>query len=310
MDANLSGVISQRQAYKALAPRATGVMIKDKETRFDAPCLLLADKLVYIGCVIHEAWHVNPHYHDHFELCYVAKGQGWFAIDDSYYKVQAGDLFLTRPGEVHQGGAAGNTAFSLYYTGFQLQHLHSLELAYYALDSQRVVNVPSEMIQQLFETIISELSQKQSHYLEMVQSQFSVLLVQSLRRYEQQSQSTVYAPAILSPLLRQVISYIHTEVGNPASIQHLAEQMHVSRSHLTREFKRAMGISLGHYLRLLCIERARQALRESSDTVSQIANTLNFPSIHTFSMFFKRQTGLSPQAYRQLVTSSVDESKC
>ncbi|GCE30553.1 AraC family transcriptional regulator [Dictyobacter alpinus] len=286
-------------------PRSSEVYIWHKEIRFDLPFSLLLENLLYIGVARSESWHVRPHFHDHFEMCYVDKGQGWFTIEDVPYTVKQGDLFLTRPGEVHQGAASGEAEFCLYYVGFQLARLSTLELEYYQLGIQRVAPDPSQQIKALFDQIFfDELQQRQSHALEMVQSLFLQLLVSLLRIYAQATRQENKPPVPLSPVLRQALYYLHSDPGGYTTIDALALQFHMSRSHLAREFKHAMGISLGYYMRSIALEWAKIYLKETPDTVSVIAERLHFSSIHTFSMFFKRHTNMSPQEYRKSLLHS------
>jgi AraC-like DNA-binding protein len=44
---------------------------------------------------------------------------------------------------------------------------------------------------------------------------------------------------------------------------------------------------------------AKYYLKNNIDTISSIATRLDFDSVQSFSMFFKRQTGLYPNEYRQ-----------
>lgn len=69
-----------------------------------------------------------------------------------------------------------------------------------------------------------------------------------------------------------------------------------------------MGVSLGQYLRSLRVDWARLYLRETSDSVSSVAERLHFSSIHTFSIFFKRHTGIAPQEYRRQARAFSYES--
>lgn len=51
-------------------------------------------------------------------------------------------------------------------------------------------------------------------------------------------------------------------------------------------------------MRTIRLEWAKLYLRETDVSISQIAELLHFPSIHTFSVFFKRHVGLAPREYR------------
>lgn len=297
-----SMIALREPAQHAVKPCISGMQQWDRETRINLPFALIFESLIYVGVVSREMWQVHPHYHDHFELCYVDEGEGWFAINDFVYEVKKGDVFLTKPWEIHHGTARGDTPYRLYYLGFELDTMSHLETDYYQLGIRRVCPDPQATIQHTFYEMFLELQQAQMHALEMIQSLFLHLLVSVLRLYERVGQMPESRPALLSPLIRDVLNTIHAAHGSEDTINTLAEKVHLSRSHLAREFQRCMGVSLGSYMRASCLEWSKLYLCETTASISQIAERLHFPSLHTFSLFFKRQTGLSPQEYRKQAT--------
>lgn len=301
-------MLQQGEAVQALLPTRSRIINNEGDQRFELPFHLRFDNLAYIGVVPHHPWHVTPHYHNHFELCYVGQGEGWFTINDQFYQVRQGDLFLTKPGEGHQGAASTTTPFRLYYLGFQLQRMNTLELDYQRVGLQRVAHDPHNKTPELFEAIFSELYRQRPHMLDMVQGLFLQLLVYVLRAYEQQSSHTRWPATQLSPSLQQLLHYLHEHSGALYTTDELAQMIQYSRSHLAREFKRQMGISLGQYVRSHCLECAQYYLRETSDTISRISEKLHFSSVQNFSMFFKRHTGLSPQAYRSMASTHNEQN--
>lgn len=269
--------------------------------RVDCPVPYLLDDLAYLGIVLQHTWHTPAHYHNHFELCYVNEGQGWFAIDDAMYPVRQGDIFLTKPGERHQGSAAGDTPFRLSYLGFRLEHLRSLEVGYHTLGMQRVVPDRYGRIRHACDAIFDELREARPYHAVAIEGLFLHLLVLVLRAYPQDKLDDRKHHPSLSPIVRQILQRLHADVGHHHDVDELARDVHLSRSHLAREFKRHMGVPLGHYMRRLCLDRAKHDLRDTTATVSDIAERLHFTSIHTFSIFFKRYTGLAPQEYRKKI---------
>lgn len=301
----INKVPSQDPVFQADRPRVSEINRWEQEMRINLPFALVFENLTYIGVVSRETWYVRPHYHDHFELCYVDEGEGWFAIGDFSYPVQKGDLFLTKPWEIHHGTALGNAPYRLYYLGFELSTMNSLTTAYYQLGLQRVCRDRQASARAIFNEMLMELQERQAHTLEMIQSLFLRLLVSVLRLYSQAEQTRQDIPQPLSPVIREVLSYLHGAQSPHDTTETLAARVHLSRSHLAREFKRCMGISLGQYMRTISLEWARLYLRETSTSISEITDFLGFPSIHSFSLFFKRHTGLSPLEYRKQAASQV-----
>jgi len=269
------------------------------EYRVDCPMPHQLDDLAYLGIVLERTWHTPLHHHDHFELCYVAEGHGWFAINDTLYPVGQGDLFLTKPGEGHHGSATGDTPFRLSYVGFQLQHMPGLEVGYHSVGMWRVAPDRSGLVRQACDAIFDELRAEHPYHAVMVEGLFLQLLVLVLRTYTTDALADRGRGAPLSPAVRWVLQRLHADVGHHHDIDELARDTHLSRSHLSREFKRHLGVPLGHYMRALCLDRAKHDLHGTTESVSTIAARLHFTSIHTFSIFFKRYTGLAPLEYRK-----------
>ncbi len=269
------------------------------EYRVDCPVPHQLDDLAYLGIVLERTWRTPVHHHDHFEVCYVAEGQGWFAIDDTLHPVRQGDLFLTKPGEGHQGAAAGDTPFRLSYVGFQLQHMHGLEVGYHLVGMRRVTPDRLGLVRQACDAIFDELRAGRPYHTVVVEGLFLQLLVLVLRAYSTDSQADRGRGAPLRPAVREVLQRLHADVGHHHDIDELARDIHLSRSHLCREFRRHMGVPLGHYMRTLCLDRAKHDLHGTTASVSAIAERLHFSSIHTFSIFFKRYSGLAPLEYRK-----------
>lgn len=295
--------IIQATAYQAFKPSAAGIDQREQEICIHLPFELAFENLTYLGTVSRPAWQIGPHYHDHFELCYVAEGEGWFALNGFSYPVRQGDLFLTKPWEVHSGAAQGNAPYRLHYLGFELSQMSNLETAFYQFGIRRVWPDQQERIRGLLNEMFTEIQGQQVHALEMIQSLLLRLLVSVLRSRGSDEREQAEKSPLLSPIVREVLDMVHNfgHVQPLLTVDALARHVHLSRSHLVREFKRCLGVSPGEYLRTLRLEWSKHYLRETDLSISQIAACLHFSSIHPFSVFFKRHTGLSPQEYRRQV---------
>ena len=92
------------------------------------------------------------------------------------------------------------------------------------------------------------------------------------------------------------------EYGSPATdVAAMARAAHASPAHFSRAFAAAFGVPPGRYLQERRITRAAFLLRETRDPVTEIALTVGFRSLGTFSTTFSRLIGVSPRAYRRSV---------
>lgn len=292
------------------SPRVPRVLTTQDELRIELPFHLTLESLAYIGVVSQEAWHVLPHNHEHFELCYVAEGRGWFALGSVMHRVCAGDVFLTKPGEAHHGAALGDNPFRLYYLGFHLSGMRSLEAAFYRLHLPRAVHDSNGVIGKAYKQLFDELQAGQPFGAEMVQGLFLQLLVATLRAYAAPAGAALSQQTTLTPAVKRVLDALHARVSVHHDAQALASRAHLSRAQLDRTFKQQLGMTPIAYARSLCLERAKHLLAEGN-SVTAVADALGFTSIHSFSIFFKRFAGTSPQTYKRRVRArnTLNEEK-
>lgn len=93
------------------------------------------------------------------------------------------------------------------------------------------------------------------------------------------------------------LEYMENNCNRGVSAGELARLCKLSESQLRRLFKASLGTTPIAYLNTLRINRAKNMLRYSGLTVSEIAYSLGFEDIYAFSHAFKKATGLSPKKY-------------
>jgi AraC family transcriptional regulator len=95
-------------------------------------------------------------------------------------------------------------------------------------------------------------------------------------------------------------NYLH-DPGQVGSLSELATAVGVHPVTLARDFRKAYGCSVGAYLRWLRVARAARQLAESDAPLAEIALAAGFADQSHFSNVFRRETGLSPSAFRRAV---------
>jgi transcriptional regulator, araC family len=78
-----------------------------------------------------------------------------------------------------------------------------------------------------------------------------------------------------------------------------ADKLCITAKYLSTTVKNNSGISASEWIKRYVILEAQRLLKNSSMTIQQISNELNFPSQTFFSKYFKHQIGLSPKEYRK-----------
>ena len=102
-----------------------------------------------------------------------------------------------------------------------------------------------------------------------------------------------------SATLLMALSYINRNFTRELSLTQLSEYVYANPSTLSSEFNAGVGMSLSEYVTGLRVRHAQKLLDTTDFSVPEIAQRAGFASAKYFREQFKRQTGLSPQGYRE-----------
>ena len=89
------------------------------------------------------------------------------------------------------------------------------------------------------------------------------------------------------------------EADGRTTLDQVARRLGVSYESFRKDFRSRMGLSPGDYRIRRRMDRARELLVASRDSIKEIAYELGYPNASVFSLQFKREVGLSPEHYRQ-----------
>ncbi|WP_333496939.1 AraC family transcriptional regulator [Kluyvera sp. CHPC 1.251] len=142
---------------------------------------------------------------------------------------------------------------------------------------------------------------------QLVSTQLAQLLfVQILRAHLQNNDALpagwlrVLSDRRLSPALQ----LIHGEPARAWHLDELAKACAMSRTIFAQHFRETAGMTPIAYLTQWRMRLAEQALSEAGEQVAEVAQSLGYASVSAFSNAFKRETGLSPKAWRQTAFSA------
>ncbi|MEU4331757.1 helix-turn-helix transcriptional regulator [Nonomuraea dietziae] len=105
--------------------------------------------------------------------------------------------------------------------------------------------------------------------------------------------------ADLLPHLRRARDLADRRYAEPLDLDALAGAAGCSRFHFARSFRRVYGETPARYLTSRRIERAKDLLRATNLTVTEVCVLVGFSSLGSFSSRFTSLVGMSPSAFRE-----------
>lgn len=150
--------------------------------------------------------------------------------------------------------------------------------------------------------LLAELKQENLGGRLYIESLANVLAVHLLRQYAVEKPNLLTLPTYAGGLperqLMQVLEYINEHLDQDIKLADLAQLLGVSQFHFSHIFKQSIGISPYQYLLQQRIERAKQLLKQSDQSIMDIALMCGFNSHSHLSKQFRQSTGMTPKAYR------------
>ncbi len=111
-------------------------------------------------------------------------------------------------------------------------------------------------------------------------------------------------PAVLTVENRKIrsidpaVDYINENYFKKITLEELAHKAHYSSFHFIRIFQKETGKTPFAYLTQVRVEKAKEFLSATSQTITEICLQCGFQNSSHFANFFKLHTGLSPSEYR------------
>jgi signal transduction histidine kinase/DNA-binding LacI/PurR family transcriptional regulator/AraC-like DNA-binding protein len=112
-------------------------------------------------------------------------------------------------------------------------------------------------------------------------------------------------PQPTSMLVKQAAAFIQQNYTRSFSLEELSETIGVSKSYLSRIFKTDTGISLWDYLNRYRIQKAKELLLLTDESITAIAAEVGYDDVGYFGRVFREIAGCSPRAFRQQASASM-----
>lgn len=98
----------------------------------------------------------------------------------------------------------------------------------------------------------------------------------------------------------KIRNYIDENFSSKLELDTIAKEFFISKYHLSREFKRIFGTTIGDYILKQRISKAKSLLRFSETSIDEIAIECGFSDGGYFIKVFKKEENLTPAKYRKL----------
>ncbi len=289
----------QRDANVACAgtclPRLTGTRPADLKIS-TRPALQVTELFTFFYQEKEQGFLFPGEAHSMLELTYVDRGSLHSVADGIDLQLQQGQMVLYAPNQWHMqyadiGVAPRYVTLSFHASGCDLSSLYNRVLQ----PGQRVVS--------LLQQLLREQERAEAYAGDMLIHTLEILLITLLREADAPADK-LQAPHCVNSeneIIRRAQQYVSTHVRSKLSVPVVASAVDVSASYLTALFHKHLQLSPGEYIRRIKLQESKQLIREGEMNFTEIAEALQYSTVHHFSRQFKEKFGITPTEYARSV---------
>lgn len=243
------------------------------------------------------------HQDDYYVLGLLTQGEACGIIDFKELQLEAGDVFLIQPGQVHRFVSSENAEGWLLmadskFVGAEEKCIFdnfSLSASSFKIDEKRKEELRQMAI--FLEHRVNDVKEQQANAVvaHLVKA-FIAVIAEAVQEHNSQHTSLSPRHVEIVLLFRKLLAEHLSKNRQPS---YYASLLNISTVYLNEVVKKVTGMSTALYIKGETVLQAKRLLCNTTLSVKQIADRLGFDDEAYFSRLFSKATGISPVAFRQ-----------
>lgn len=244
------------------------------------------------------------HRHDFFFILALQKGKGKHEIDFTGYRVQDNSIFFLRPGQVHQlelkAGCAGylvefNNAFYYPKDTLSNQRLRKASSKHYCKPEINRFNRLRDILSLMFQ----EYTAREAGYLDVIKSSLDIFFIEYIRQSANPAAGVTTANTYSQERFEEFSALLEKHIATHKQVSQYTELMNLSAYQLNEITKSSVGKTASELVNDHIILESKRYLLATANQIKEIADLLGYEDASYFIRFFRKHTGLTPEAFRQ-----------
>lgn len=252
---------------------------------------------------------MEMHIHDCYEIYYSISGGKQFLIDNKFYSISPGDVFVINQYESHYITQIEECVHERIVLSVHPDYLKELNRGETDLNRcfsdrepgfSHKVSLSKEQ-QRDFLYLVNKIGNANDYAHDVIETAaFMELMVLLNKAYSGPLHKDSNGTEIVhyNPQVDEILSYINRNITEPIKIEDLAVTFHMSDSYICRIFKAATGTTVNKYITARRISIAKSVLNEGK-SVQETYEESGFSDYSSFFKAFTKAVGISPKKYAQ-----------
>jgi len=248
---------------------------------------------------------------NHYSLIWVKEGNGKLKTDFSEYNFESNSLFSFTPYQPFMFLSGLIKGIAIYFhSDFFCIHKHQTEVTCNGVLFNNIYQIPFILVDEelqntlnkLIEQIKSEIQYPGLAQYELLISYMKIFLISASRSKTEQQPQAIQSEGNREPaILQNLREAIEKDFKSKHTPNEYAVLLNISPNALAKITKKHFNKTLTNLITERIIIEAKRELYLTNKSVKVIAYELGYDDEYYFSRFFKKNTEISPQVYRETV---------
>ena len=246
---------------------------------------------------------INLHSHIFYEILFICSGNIQYLIQTNRYHIQPGDIIIVPPGVSHQPILTENAImpYRRYVLWLSQAFMKGVLPLFpdYDFTKPRLIRTSGtkwSILKDNFYNGILETERKNPGWNAIVYANTLQLIALLCRASE--DKKSMHLKSEKPELLENILTYIESNLDNHLSLEEIGKRFFISKSTISNNFRKEMGISFYQYVTQRRLVAAKNKIL-SNIPLETIAGEVGFSDYSSFYRAFKSEYGISPRQFRE-----------
>ncbi|BCG60176.1 helix-turn-helix transcriptional regulator [Paenibacillus sp. URB8-2] len=249
-------------------------------------------------------YHIGPRTTPYYYLLFVLEGEGTFHQNKQTFELRKNDIFCLFPQVIHEYYTRPDDPLRKVFLAFDgrqaLRLLEKIGLTMHSPHAAAILTPEAIQLMWDFFRLVNSDNDTDLGRLILFHRIFDQLssAVDGSSRNDRRDVSW----------LQKGHEYMEIHYAEGITVERVSEYVGIDRTHFTKQYRKAYGITPIQFIQELKMKEARSLLEQTSYTLSEIAHSVGYPDIFSFSKAFKKRLGVAPTQYRDKKIQSEQQN--
>ncbi len=239
--------------------------------------------------------------HNFYEFYYLAQGERQYFLNNTIYQLKQGDVLLIPPNVLHRSIGSETSYYSRVLMDIPKDVFETeFREKYETETTKHIYKIPKKR-RAFFESLIEKLEYEYSNndgYSDyLIRKYVNEILIFLMRMDKGYTFS--YSSLTSNRVISSATLYMSEHYEKQLSLDDVAREVGMSKSHFCRLFKEKTGFNFSDYLTGVRINEATKLLLDTDLSITEIASRCGYNDSAYFAMIFKKVKGVTPLKYRK-----------